>query len=96
MPQGTFKNDGTSEEFRVAGSANVSIVVKGTNTGGTVVLQRHMNDTFQDVTPSLVVAGSPTVYEDIIYSGSVNTRHRLKASGITTGTANQVDWEVTN
>ena len=91
MPQGTFKpGSQTGEPFTVAGSMNVSIKVGGTVSPGSGLvmhLDRYMNDSW-DSAATLTIPD-----EDIVYSGNVNTKHRLRVTG-TMAAGSQIDWQV--
>lgn len=76
MSKGTFTAaDQTSGKFAINTSANLSLVFGD----GTVKLQRYMNDDWRDVPDGEWSAST----EDIVYSGSPRTLHRLICSSYT-------------
>jgi len=82
MAKGTFDAVGTGPAVVINERANLSLVFGG----GTVKLQRFMNDDWRDV-PNSAWTGST---EDIIYSGSMHTRYRLNCTAYTA----EIKWEI--
>ena len=83
MAQGTFTAAGNGAEIRINYRANLSLVFDGT---GEVKLQRYMNDDWRDVPNGSWTAST----EDIIYTGSMGTPHRLAC----TAAGSDIHWEV--
>ena len=82
MASGTFEATGVSQTVVINERANLSLVFGG----GTVKLQRYMNDDWRDVPDGSWTAST----EDIIYSGKQGTQYRLNC----TSYSSDIDWEL--